>query len=115
MDVTKTGKIYVLYLVSRLRRQGPIFQLYNIIKHLDREKFSPYVVTLSPEATESYLAAFEEINVEYHSLGLSRIAGMIIGPKKIKKLINENSFDLVHVFDYRSTLLCANIPVTRRC
>jgi glycosyltransferase involved in cell wall biosynthesis len=108
--MTQTTKINVLYLVSRLRPQGPIFQLYNIIKYLDQEKFHPYIVTLSPEAPESYLATFREINVEFHSLGLSRTAGMIFGPKKIKKLIDENPADLIHVFDYRSTLLCANLP-----
>ena len=106
----KDNKIHVLYLVSRLRPQGPIFQLYNIIKYLDREKFHPYIVTLSPEAPESYLAAFREINVEFQSFGLSRTAGMVFGPKKIKKYINENPVDLVHVFDYRSTLICANLP-----
>lgn len=109
MDITKTRKIFVLYLVSRLRPQGPIFQLYNIIKYLDRGKFHPYIVTLSPEAPESHLAAFREINVECRSLGLSRIAGMVFGQKKIKNFIDENSIDLVHVFDYRSTLLCANL------
>jgi len=111
MDMTEARKISVLYLVSRLRRQGPIFQLYNIIKYLDREKFHPHVVTLSPEAPESFLAAFEKIDVGCHSLGLSRMASMILGPKKIGKLISENPVDLVHVFDYRSTLLCANFPV----
>jgi glycosyltransferase involved in cell wall biosynthesis len=109
--MNENDKIGILYLVSRLRRQGPIFQLFNIIKYLDREKFNPHIVTLSPEASESYLAAFEEINVECHSLGLSRIGSMMLGPKKIKKLINENPFDLVHVFDYRSTLLCANLSL----
>jgi glycosyltransferase involved in cell wall biosynthesis len=36
---------------------------------------------------------------------------MMLGPKKIKKLIDENTFDLIHVFDYRSTLLCANLSL----
>lgn len=107
----QTVKINLLYLVSRLRRQGPIFQLYNILKYLDRDKFQPYVLTLSPEASESYLSAFKKINVQCHSLGLSRIAGMILGPKKIVKSIKEIPADLVHVFDYRSTLLCANLTV----
>ena len=109
--MNQDNKIRVLYLVSRLQPQGPIFQLYNIIKYLDRENFHPYIVTLSPEAPESHLAAFGEINVECHSLGLSRAAGMILGRKKIKKFINENPVDIVHVFDYRSTLLCSNLDL----
>jgi glycosyltransferase involved in cell wall biosynthesis len=114
MEINKDNKINVLYLASRLRPQGPIFQLYNIIKYIDRKKFHPYIVTLSPEAPESHLAAFREINVQFHSFGLSRTAGMVFGPKKTNKYINENPVDLIHVFDYRSTLLCSelsfNIP-----
>jgi len=109
--MTKDNKINILYLASRLRPQGPIFQLYNIIKYIDREKFHPYIATLSPEAPESHLEAFREIDVECHSFGLSRTAGMVLGPKKIIKLINENPVNLIHVFDYRSTLLCAKLPL----
>jgi len=108
MNATEAKKICVLYLVSRLQRQGPIFQLYNIIRYLDRTKFCPRVLTLSPEPPESLLADFEKIDVECDSLGLSRVAGMILGPGRIKRLLEERPVDLVHVFDYRSTLLCAN-------
>lgn len=106
--VTKDDtKINICYLVSRLQRHGPIFQLYNIIKYFDRNKFSPHIITLSPEACESLLPAFEKINVECDSLGLSRIAGLVLGPRKIKRILNECPVDLIHVFDYRSVLLCA--------
>lgn len=108
MNTSKTGKVHILYLVSRLQRHGPIFQLYNIIKCLDRKKFYPRIVTLSPECCESYLPAFEEINVECNSLGLSRIAGLVLGPRKIKRILNERPVDLIHIFDYRSVFLCAN-------
>ncbi|MGD2095005.1 MAG: glycosyltransferase family 4 protein, partial [Phycisphaerales bacterium] len=108
VNMMDAKRIHVLYIVSRLRRQGPVFQLYNIIKHLDRRKFHPHVVSLSPEAPDSLLAAFQKIDVKCDSFSLSRIGGMIFGPKKIRKLLEEISFDLIHVFDYRSTLLCAN-------
>jgi len=108
MNATEAGKIRVLYLVSRLQRHGPIFQLYNIVRYLDRTRFCPRVATLSPEARGSLLADFEKLDVECRSLGLSRVGGMIFGPGRIKRLLKERPVDLVHVFDYRSTLLCAN-------
>lgn len=108
MSLTKNKKIHILYLVSRLNRHGPIFQLYNIIKYLDRRKFHPRIVTLSPESRESLLSDFRKIDVEFDSIGMSRTAGMILGPRKIRRLLNENPADLIHIFDYRSTLLCAN-------
>lgn len=108
MNTTRAGKIRVLYIVSRLQRHGPIFQLYNLVRYLDRQRFCPRIITLSPEARGSLLTDFEKIDVECRSLGLSRVAGMILGPGRIKRLLKERAVDLVHVFDYRSTLLCAS-------
>jgi glycosyltransferase involved in cell wall biosynthesis len=107
MNTTKNNKIRVLYLASRLNRHGPIFQLYNIIKHLDRAKFHPCLVTLSPEASDSLLPVFDKIGVECHSLGMSRMAGMIYGARRIRKLLQKNPVDLIHTSDFRSVLLCA--------
>jgi hypothetical protein len=104
----KANMLNILYIVSTLRRCGPTQQLFNLIKYLDREKFYPRIVTLSPDPPDSLMAAFKKINVECSSLGLSRIAGMILGAKRIKKLLNDNPADLIHVSDYRSVLLCAN-------
>ncbi|MHC4677085.1 MAG: glycosyltransferase family 4 protein [Planctomycetota bacterium] len=90
-----------------MRQHGPIFQLYNTIKYLDRAKFHPRLITLSPEASDSLLPAFERVNVECCSLGLSRMAGMVLGPGRIRRLLRENPVDLIHTSDFRSVLLCA--------
>jgi glycosyltransferase involved in cell wall biosynthesis len=108
MNTISTGKIRVLYVVSRLQKHGPIFQLYNLIRYLDPEKFHPRILTLSPEASSSLLPVFRGSRVECDSLGLSRAAGMMLSPRKIKKQLGETPADVIHVFDYRSTLLCAN-------
>jgi hypothetical protein len=107
MSAARNKKIHVLYLVSRMRQHGPIFQLYNTIKYLDRAKFHPRLITLSPEASDSLLPAFERVNVECCSLGLSRMAGMVLGPGRIRRLLRENPVDLIHTSDFRSVLLCA--------
>ena len=108
MNTTRAGKIRVLYVVSRLQKHGPIFQLYNLVRYLNTEKFHPRILTLSPEASSSLLSAFREHHVECDSLSLSRVAGIMLGPWKIKKQLSETPADVIHVFDYRSTLLCAN-------
>ena len=103
----KTQKIRILYLVSRLRRVGPIFQLYNIIKNLDRDRFIPQIITLSPEVQISLIDSFRNINVQCHTIGLPSITGMVFGPKKIRKILQRHPADLIHASDYRSILLCA--------
>jgi len=64
-------------------------------------------MTLSPEAEDSLLPAFERINVECISLGLSRMAGFVFGAGRMKKLLRKNPADLIHTSDYRSVLLSA--------
>ncbi|MBA7611921.1 D-inositol-3-phosphate glycosyltransferase [subsurface metagenome] len=116
---SKTSRINICYLVSRLRWHGPIFQLYNIIKHFDRRLFSPLIITLSPEAPDSLLSLFTENDVKIISISLSRMSGMFLGPKKIKRILDENSISLIHTFDYRSVMLCSNhfheIPHVTTC
>jgi len=107
VSAAKNKKIRVLYLVSRLRQHGPIFQLYNIIKYLDRTRFHPRLISLSPEANDSLLPAFQKIDVEWCSLGLSRVTGMVLGAGRIGRLLRENTVDLIHTSDYRSVLLSA--------
>jgi predicted O-linked N-acetylglucosamine transferase (SPINDLY family) len=43
----------IVYVVSNLQRAGPTFQLLNIVSHLDRSRFTPVVLTISPEPRES--------------------------------------------------------------
>lgn len=116
---SRTSRINICYLVSRLRRHGPIFQLYNIIKHFDRRLFSPLIITLSPEAPDSLLSLFTENDVEIISIGLSRMSSMFLGPKKIKRILDKYSINLIHTFDYRSVMLCSNhfheIPHVTTC
>lgn len=107
MNTDETNKIRILYLVSRLRRVGPVFQLYNIIKNLDRNRFEPRIITLSPERQDSLIDCFQAIGVECHSVGLSSMAALVWGAGRIKRLLHENPADLIHAADYRSILLSA--------
>jgi glycosyltransferase involved in cell wall biosynthesis len=107
-DMYPDKKINIAYLVSRLRRQGPFFQLYNIIKHLDHSRFHPRVITLSPEAPDLLMDDFKREGVDCTSLALSRKTDMLLGPKKLKKLFQNSPPDLIHVSGLRSAILCAN-------
>ncbi len=108
MSAAKANKIRVLYLVSRLRRVGPIFQLYNIINNLRGDRFTPRIITLSPERPESLVDKFRDIGAECDSIGLSSIAGMVFGRRRLRKLLGDKPADLIHACDYRSILLCAS-------
>lgn len=99
----------ILYVVSTLRRSGPTNQLYNLLKYLDRTRFEPYLVTLSPEPADSRWANFEEISVQMESMDLSRLAGVFLVKKKLNKLIHQIRPDLIHSQGIRADIFCTNL------
>lgn len=101
----------ILYIVSTLKRSGPTNQLYNIIKHLDRTQFDPYLISLSPEPIDSRWDDFEALEVELHTLGLSRIAGLFLATKNLNHLIGVMKPDLIHSQGIRGDLLSAGLSI----
>jgi len=97
----------IAYIVSTLLRSGPINQIYNLIKYLNRSEYDPIVVTLSPEPKDSRWKDFEELGVELYSLGLSRIKGLFLGTSRIKSLLDRLEVDIVHTQGIRADIIAA--------
>ena len=96
-------KIKILYLVSTLKRSGPSFQLFSLIKYLDRNLFDPFILTLSKEDKNSLKDNFEkDLNVKIFSLSLSRLKGVFFAKAKINSFIHENKIDVVHTSGIRA-------------
>lgn len=95
--------INILYVVSTLRRSGPVNILTNIIKGLDRETFKPFVITLSPETTDSLVSYFQDsLEVKITFLNKSRLGGIFKANDYIKKFIIENNIEIVHGHGFRA-------------
>lgn len=62
----------ILYLIPSLIPCGPINVVYNILRHLDRKRFSPVVVALSDAGERCNQADFEALGVEVHNLHLTK-------------------------------------------
>lgn len=107
-------RIRVMYLGSTLARQGPVFQLYNLVKYLDRNRFEPVVLTLSPEPCDSLWDDFRRLGVPCYTLGLSRLAGAIVGVPRLKQFLQNHPVDIVHSFCLRADVLsavsCPSVP-----
>lgn len=98
--------IKVVYLVSTLRRTGPIMVLANIIRYLDREKFEPIVLTLSPEPTDSMKEYFvHHLKTDVRTLGFSRLKGFLYARKSINQFLEKYNADLIHCHGFRADLL----------
>ncbi|WP_374951142.1 glycosyltransferase family 4 protein [Mucilaginibacter sp.] len=99
--------IKILYIVSTLKRSGPTNVLYNLIDELDRSKFEPVILTLSPEETKfpSAKGSFVDINVDVHSLHLSRLEGILSGRRQIKRFVKSQGVHAIHLMGFRGDLL----------
>lgn len=105
----------ILYIVSTLRKSGPVNQLSYIIKYLDKSKYEPMVLTLSHEdnlnSMENYFVDVLKVNVD--SLGLSRLGSFLWGKQKIRRYIKLNNISIVHSQGFRSDQLLADIDIYR--
>ena len=100
----------ILYIVSTLKRSGPIIVLANIVKYLDRDNFEPIVLTLSSEPKDSMKDYFEdELNTKVETLGLSRLQGLVFAKSHIGKFIKENDISIVHSHGFRADGLVSKI------
>lgn len=98
--------IKLLYPIAFLAREGPTKQLYYLIKYMDRNKFEPTILTISPEPDNSMKEGFDALNVPVVSLNLPpRFGGIITGPSKFKKMVFDLRPDLIHSFGFRADVM----------
>lgn len=87
----------ILYIVSTLKKSGPINIVKNIIRYLDRDSFEPIILTLSKEPKNSDKDFFEnDLQVKVYSLNLGRLRGIFYLKDKINDFIVQNNIDLIH-------------------
>ena len=102
----------ILYLVSTLQKAGPTNQLSYIIKYLDKNKYEPIVVTLSPEFKSSMIDYYKiDLNIRVETLNLSRIKGLFFAKQKVENFIKENNIDLIHTQGFRADVLSAKLNI----
>lgn len=87
----------IVYLLTRFKNAGPINQTYNLIKNLDREVFTPIVVTLFPESpNDSLFYKFQALNIECYDLNLSKKQVLLNDSGKMENLFKEIKPDIIH-------------------
>ncbi|MCS5612206.1 MAG: glycosyltransferase [Candidatus Poribacteria bacterium] len=105
MSTKSLKQIRLLYLVSNLGTSGPTNQLYNLIYHLSPNLFETTLVTLSPEPALSSWNKFQSLRLKMHSLGLSRVSGVILNKGRLHRLLNAFRPDIIHSQGIRSDYL----------
>ena len=107
------NKINVLYLVSTLKKSGPINILYGIIKGLDNQKFNIFIVSLSSEISNSLEKEFQNLGCQVLGLNNSRVKGLLKNKKIIQRLIDQKKIQLCHSHGLRADSI--NSKLKRVC
>ncbi len=89
--------ISVVYVVSSLAKVGPTNQLFNIITCLDKQKFSPIVLTLFNEGGSTKKHEFLAANINVQSLGLSKnVVNLVLAPFFLGLRLKKLNPDIIH-------------------
>jgi glycosyltransferase involved in cell wall biosynthesis len=105
----------IVYVISNLKKCGPVFVLYDLVKELSKNKgLDIYIITLSSETSLSMLDEFKYLGVKIFSLeNISRF-NFYKYQKKIKEVLVSVRPDLLHAFCFRSTLLISSIKYFKK-
>lgn len=91
------GKYKVVYLMTRLRKSGPVGQTLDLIRKLDRTLFKPVVVTLYKEnVSDSMLNQYYHAGAEIHCMNLGRIKSIVDGGHKVAEYLAAINPDIIH-------------------
>jgi len=103
--------IKIAYLVSTLKRCGPINGMYNIIKHLNKEKYQIFIITLSKEGSNTRIDDFIKLECEIVPIENGRLSGYLLNPLKVKKILQEKKIDLIHSRGIRGDLILEKLDL----
>ena len=101
------------YLVSTLGRSGPTSQLFNLISRLDLDFYNISVVTISPEPALSRWVDFSNLNVILYSLGLGRFPSLLVGQRRVTRIIRELKPHIIHSHGLRADWLNSELNDTQ--
>ncbi|MFY0253354.1 glycosyltransferase [Chitinophaga sp. 30R24] len=95
----------ILYIISTLKRGGPVNVLYNLLKYIDRTQFDVSILTISQEGEQTRINDFRELNVSIKQLNQkheSLFNGLL---SALKRTITEIDPDIIHTNGFRADIL----------
>jgi len=102
----------ILYVTPSIRHSGPINQLMYLISNLDRTRFQPHILCLSPFTDNKLVTSFRALGVEIESLELSRWASSLEAVKRFKQFQDQFCFEIIHTQGFRADNLLSSFAAS---
>lgn len=90
------SKKRIVFLMTHCKKSGPVQQMLNIIKNLDRDEFVPYLVTLYPEDEEGSQLEKYLPYVEHRYAPSGKLALVMGRATALEKTLDEIKPDVIH-------------------
>lgn len=97
----------VLFLITTLKRTGPVNILFDLIKYMDRSVYNIHVMTLCSDEGESRWREFEDLGVTVSGLNLPRGFGFSVAVSRLRRVVDQIKPAVVHSIGFRADLLAA--------
>jgi glycosyltransferase involved in cell wall biosynthesis len=97
----------ILFVITTLKRCGPVNILFDVVKYLNPEKFTAHVITLCDEGGDSRREEFLALGVTTSSIGSGRGLSSILTVFKFKQFLDEIKPDVIHSIGFRADLMGA--------
>ena len=97
----------IVFIITTLRRSGPVNILFDLVKYLDRSVYKPHIITLCEEEGDSRWGEFEAEGVSLEGLDLPRGWRFFLASGRIKTVVADMQPAVVHCFGFRGDLIGA--------
>ncbi len=100
----------VLYIVSALKRVGPINVLEGLIKELNKKRFAPIIVCLRGEDLKGNDERFRQLGAKIYHLDCSLIElelSTITAVNMVRQIAQHEGVKIVHSHGYHADLVCS--------
>lgn len=102
----------IAYVLSSYKWGGPFNQLCYTIQYLDRNRFEPVVLVLSPTPRDpACVEAMDRLDVEVRGLGMSRLKGLVKGRRIMKHTLAGIEPQIVHSQGIRADCMAASLKI----
>ena len=87
----------LVFFSTRMRKSGPIAQTLDLVRNIDKSKYSVCMVTLYKEKEKDSLKKdFEKEGVECICMGMGRLQSILFGKRKVKSLFRRIRPSIIH-------------------
>lgn len=106
----RKNKIKIAFVINSIKNNGPSNVLISIIKSIDKNNYEPILISLFDENDTSLIGSIKDLHVKVYELKLkNRLSSVISGPEILRRMLDNNSIDLIHTHGFIPDLISSRI------